>query len=55
MAQPPNRPDGTGEANDALAAEVASAKAENSALKELIKSLQAQIAELERRLGPQQQ
>jgi transposase len=51
MAQPPNRPDGTGEANDALAAEVASAKAENGALKELIKSLQAQIAELERRLG----
>ena len=51
MTHPPNRPAGTGEANDALAAETASLQAENSGLKELIKSLEARIAELERRLG----
>src|SRR5712671_7198267 len=51
MTQPANQPDRAGQAEDALAAENATLRAENGALKELIEGLQSRIAELERRLG----
>ena len=51
MTQPANHPDPPKEVEDTSATENAKLKAENSALKELITGLQAQIAELERRLG----
>src|SRR6266508_6851502 len=51
MTQPPNQPDRAGQTEDASAAETATLRAENTALRELITGLQTQIAELERRLG----
>jgi transposase len=51
MTQPPNQPDRAGQSEDRSAAETATLRAENGALKELIAGLQARIAELERRLG----
>src|SRR5216684_8444075 len=51
MTQPANQPDRAAEAGDGSAGEAAALRAENTTLKELIADLQAEIAELKRRLG----
>src|SRR5436190_20027635 len=52
MTQPPNQPDGTGPSEIASALEeIAALRAENKTLRELITSLQAEVAALKRRLG----
>ena len=51
MTQPANQPDRAGQSEDTCSAENAALRVENAALKELITGLQAQITELERRLG----
>src|SRR6266851_6922024 len=51
MTQPANQPDRAGQPEDHSAADNATLRAENTALKELITGMQARIAELERRLG----
>ncbi|MFI4972551.1 MAG: IS66 family transposase [Hyphomicrobiales bacterium] len=51
MTQPANQPDRAGQSEDTSSAEIAALRVENAALKELITGLQAQITELERRLG----
>ena len=51
MTQPANHSDPSGRAEDTSAAENATLRAENGALRELIAGMQAEIAELKRRLG----
>jgi transposase len=51
MTQPPNHSDPAVQAEDASTAENATLRAENGALRELIAGMQAEIAELKRRLG----
>ncbi len=51
MTQPANHSDPSGRAEDASAAENATLRAENGALRELIAGMRAEIAELKRRLG----